>query len=111
MLQPASGSPEGDLVYLDRIATAPWNRPRFAGQPVYKGAGQLLFSTAVNLSMEEGLSGRLGLHSLFGAENFYRDVIEMTDFGPDHDHCGMSYFELSSAQALAFLDPQGGNGA
>ncbi len=102
---------KADLVYIDRIATAPWNRPRFMGQPVYKGVGQLLFLTAVNLSMEEELGGRLGLHSLSGAEDFYRDVIGMTDFGPDHGHHGMNYFELSSAQAQALLNPQDGNGA
>jgi len=26
--------PRTDLVYVDRLATAPWNRPRFAGEPI-----------------------------------------------------------------------------
>jgi hypothetical protein len=102
--------PKADLIYIDRIATAPWNRPRFMGEPVYKGVGQLLFLTAVNLSFEEELGGRVGLHSLPGAEQFYRDVVGMTDFGPDEGY-GMNYFELSSAQAKAFLNPQDGDGA
>lgn len=103
--------PRADLIYVERIATAPWNRPRFMGEPIYKGVGQLLFSTAVTLSFEEELNGRVGLHSLSGAEPFYRDLIGMTDFGPDHDYYGISYFELSSAQAQAFLNPHEWNGA
>lgn len=100
-----------DLVYIDRIATAPWNRPKFMGEPVYKGVGQMLFAAAVNLSFDEELEGRIGLHALSSAESFYRDVVGMTDFGPDHDYYGMCYFEMSSAQAQAFLNPQDGDGA
>lgn len=95
--------PRGDLVYIDRLATAPWNRPRFVRDPVYKGVGQLLFATAVNLSLDEGLSGRVGLHALPNAEGFYRDVLQLTDFGPDGQCYGLCYFEMSSAQAAAFL--------
>ena len=103
--------PRADLIYIDRIATAPWNRPRFMREPVYRGVGHLLFSTAVNLSIEEELGGRIGLHSLPGAEAFYRTVMQMTDFGPDEDYYGMSYFELSSAQAKDFLNHEDGKGA
>jgi hypothetical protein len=102
---------KADLVYIERIATAPWNRPRFMGEPIYKGVGQLLFAAAVNLSFDEELGGRIGLHALSNAEAFYRDVVGMTDFGPDDDHFGMCYFEMSAAQAQAFLNPKEGDGA
>jgi hypothetical protein len=35
----------------------------------------------------------------------------MTDFGPDPDCRGLSYFELSSTQAQAFLNPHERKGA
>jgi hypothetical protein len=99
--------PNADMIYVERIATAPWNRPRFMDKPIYKGIGQLLLAAAVNLSFDEELGGRIGLHALSDAEAFYRDVIGMTDFGRDEDHYGLCYFELSSTQAQAFLNPQG----
>ncbi len=101
---------KADLIYIDRLAVAPWNRPRFMREPIYKGIGRLLVATAVNLSLEDELDGRIGLHSLPGAEGFYRDVLRMTDLGPDADY-GMDYFEFSSAQARAFLNPQEDDGA
>lgn len=92
-----------DLVYVERLATAPWNRSGFVKTPIYKGIGQLLLATAVDLSFDEELGGRIGLHALPGAETFYRDVLGMTDFGPDRNHHGLCYFEFSEAQAAAFL--------
>lgn len=95
--------PRADLIYVDRLATASWNRTGFVKQPIYKGVGQLLLAAAVSVSMDEELEGRLGLHSLAGAETFYRDVLGMTDFGPDDGYYGLCYFEFSAAQAAAFL--------
>ena len=93
-----------DLVYIERIATAPWNRPKFTDKPLYKGVGQLLVAAAVDLSFDEELGGRIGLHSLPGAETFYRDVVGMTDLGADIKYYGLQYFELSNAQAAKFLE-------
>ena len=92
-----------DLIYIERLASAPWNRPGFSDTPLYKGVGQLLLAAGVNLSLDEELGGRIGLHSLPGAETFYRDVIGMTDLGADTKHHGLQYFELSDAQAAKFL--------
>ena len=72
-------------------------------KPVYKGVGQILLAAAVNLSFDEELDGRIGLHSLPGAETFYRDVIGMTDLRADTHHHGLQYFELSTAQAAKFF--------
>jgi hypothetical protein len=92
-----------DLIYIERLSTAPWNRPRMVDAPLYKGVGQILLAAAVNLSFDEELDGRIGLHSLPGAETFYRDVIGMTDLGADTHHNGLQYFELSNAQAAKFF--------
>ncbi|TGS35833.1 hypothetical protein EN825_34620, partial [Mesorhizobium sp. M8A.F.Ca.ET.182.01.1.1] len=89
------------LIYVEFLATAPWNRPKLVAEPIYKGAGRVLVGTAVSLSLEEEFGGRIGLHSLPGAEVFYRDAIGMTDLGADSEgvHKGLRYFELSSRDA------------
>ncbi len=96
------------LIYVELLATAPWNRPGLVTQPVYKGAGRVMIGTAVSLSLEEEMSGRIGLHSLPGAEKFYRNAMDMTDFGVDKEgvHKGLRYFELPSSQAATFLSTQ-----
>ena len=96
---------KADMAYVEFLATAPWNRPRLVAEPIYKGAGRVLIGTAVNLSLEEELGGRIGLHSLPGAEDFYRDAIGMTDLGVDADgpHKGLRYFELPESQVADFL--------
>ena len=100
--------PKADMVYVEFLATAPWNRPRLVKEPTYKGAGRVLIGTAVSLSIEEELRGRIGLHSLPGAEDFYRDAIGMADLGVDKDgpHKGLRYFELSESQISGFLTTQ-----
>lgn len=91
------------LVYLDFLATAPWNRPGMTAKPAYKGIGRLLFMTAVSLSIEEEFAGRVGLHSLPGAEAFYRNQLNMTDMGKDDAYQNLRYFELSATQARQLI--------
>ncbi|UTW59042.1 hypothetical protein KFE96_01675 [Kordiimonas sp. SCSIO 12603] len=91
-------------VYVDLLATAPWNRPMISNNPILKGAGQALIGVAVSLSLEEELQGRIGLHSLSGAETFYRDVLKMEDLGEDKNYYGMRYFEFTEALASEFLN-------
>jgi hypothetical protein len=95
--------PRAPLVYLDFLATAPWNRPSMTAKPVYKGIGRVLFMAAVSLSIEEEFAGRVGLHSLPGAEAFYRNQLNMTDMGKDDAYQNLRYFELSSTQARQLI--------
>ncbi|MCR4347721.1 MAG: hypothetical protein NUV55_11050 [Sulfuricaulis sp.] len=100
-----------DIIYVECVATAPWNRPSLVKEDAkYKGVGQLLLGTAVSYSVAEELNGRIGLHSLPGAETFYRDVLGMTDFGPDSDYQSFCYFEFSETQLATFFstNSQGG---
>lgn len=91
------------LVYVDFLETAPWNRPEHVQHPVYRGVGQVLLATAIQLSLDEGFKGRIGLHSLPQSEAFYRSVVRMTDHGPDSSYPGgLRYFELNAAGAQAF---------
>ncbi len=64
------------MIYIERIATAPWNRPELVKNPTYKGAGRMLLGAAVSQSIEEEMCGRVGLHSLPGSEQFYQNKAE-----------------------------------
>lgn len=84
------------------ISTAPWNRPQLVQSPTYKGVGRILLSAAISLSIEEEHGGRIGLHALSGAEEWYRDACGMTDLGFEAEK-NMHYFEMTEAQALRFI--------
>ncbi len=90
-----------ELAYIDRIATAPWNRYKFEVTPKYKGVGRVLFATCVSLSYSLEFCGRVGLHSLEQAETWYREI-GLTDCGFDETE-GMRYFEMTEEQAIEFL--------
>jgi GNAT superfamily N-acetyltransferase len=92
-----------EIVYVELIATAPWNRRGVVKEAMrYKGVGRVLIAEALNLSYHLEFSGRLGLHSLPQSESWYRDVAKFTDLGFD-DEKRMQYFEVTEAQAAAFL--------
>jgi hypothetical protein len=97
------------LVYVDFLEAAPWNRPEHVPLPKYRGVGSILIATAIQLSLDEGFKGRIGLHSLPQSEEFYRNVMKMNDLGPDMSYPGpvpLRYFEFTAAEAQAFT--QGG---
>jgi len=94
------------LVYLDYLEVAPWNRPELGGTPRLRGVGTALVTAAVALSDEEGFKGRLGLHSLPQADDFYRKRCGMTDLGPDSAYQNLRYFEMTADQARAFLEQE-----
>ncbi len=91
------------LVYVHFVATAPWNDTRVVEQPKYRGVGMVLMYAAVQTSVDLGFKGRLGLHSLPGAEKFY-EKIGMTCMGPDEKSQNLKYFEMTAAVAAAFLE-------
>lgn len=80
------------LVYIDGIASAPWNREFIQRPSKLKGVGTALLAFARNRSIELGYEGRVGLHSLPGAEEFY-DNQGMIDLGEDEDYDDLVYFE------------------
>lgn len=98
-----------DLVYVEFIENAPWNRAELTGDdPRYRGTGTLLVRAAVAMSEELDFKGRIGLHSLKRAESFYKGTCGMTDLGADQAYGGLHYFEATPAQARAFAQ-QGGD--
>jgi hypothetical protein len=92
-----------DQVYVDFVATAPWNSPALVEKPRYSLVGRVLIATAVQLSIEEGFRGRVGLHALPQAETFYAENCGMTDLGNDAKKEGLRYFEFTPDKAAAFL--------
>ena len=90
------------LVYVEFVATAPWNRPELQPQPRYRGVGNVLLLAAIESSRQAGFKGRLGLHSLPKAEVFYEQRCRMTRLGSDSSHQNLTYFEMTEQQAEAF---------
>jgi len=91
-----------ELVYVELLATAPWNRPKFVDAPIYKGVGRVLIGTAISLSVELGFNGRIALHSLRQSESWYRTAGGFTDVEFDADK-RMRYFEMTEADAATFV--------
>ena len=98
-LSPDTGKP---LVYIDFIEAAPWNVVPLSKSVRYRGIGVQLFQAAVRQSVDEGFHGRVGLHALRDAEEFYQKR-GMVSLGADATYQNLHYFELSVASAQTFL--------
>jgi hypothetical protein len=94
------------LVYVELLATAPWNRSKIQKPKRFQGVGTVLIDAAIELSLELGFSGRIGLHSLPGAERFYQNDCGMTPLGQDAAYGDWMYFEMTENQAEAFRQNQ-----
>lgn len=94
------GSP---LVYVDFLEAAPWNQTDWPGGPRYRGAGSRLVCAAVHASLAAGCHGRIGLHSLRGAEGFYEERCRMSPWGEDPEYHGLMYYEFTANAAADFL--------
>ncbi|HEY9662850.1 MAG TPA: GNAT family N-acetyltransferase [Allocoleopsis sp.] len=79
------------LVYVEALASAPWNRRSLDSQPWLRGVGSALLEFARQRSLDLGYGGRLGLHALPRSEAFY-EAHNMLNLGYDSDR-EMVYFE------------------
>lgn len=89
------------LIYLEFLATAPWNRAEVVQIPQLAGVGTVLLRAAVEASLDLGFKGRIGLHSLPGAEAWY-DRRGLSSLGLDAKK-RMKYYEFTESQAAAFI--------
>lgn len=80
------------IVYVEALASAPWNRRAIQQPPRLRGVGIALLLFARQRSLELGFEGRIGLHALPGAERFYEGR-NMPSYGPDPDKENLTYFE------------------
>jgi len=92
-----------NLVYVEFVENAPWNRPDLAQSPHYRGIGSVLVRAAIALSIDEEFKGRIGLHALPQANSFYANTCGMSDLGIDPDYQNLRYFEMTPEQAEAFI--------
>lgn len=84
---------QGDnLVYVDRIAVAPWNR-QYSTSQHFKGIGSLLMLFIEEFSEQSGYGGAVGLHALIQAKTFYV-YLGMQSLGIDQSYEGLEYFEM-----------------
>jgi hypothetical protein len=97
---------DGAVVYVDYLEAAPWNLKGFVDRPRFLGIGTVLMAEAVRVSAEEGLDGRVGLHSLPQAEAFY-DKCKMTRLTADPAYFDLVYFEYSGRQGIDWLNSIG----
>lgn len=94
------------VVYVDRLATAPRNRPWLVDPPKYKGIGSVLLLAAVRESYALGFGGRVWLTSLPSEQTrqFYRNR-GFREIFKDED--GMIDFELPIKRAEEWLQQAG----
>jgi hypothetical protein len=95
------------MVYVDLLATAPWNRPRLVGERRYGGVGAVLIAEAVLQSIDEDFGGRIGLQSLPQSDSFYEQKLGMTRV-EKRDPRQLNYFEFDPESAQAWLARQNG---
>lgn len=84
--------PGKNIIYVDFVATAPWNRPSIQSPPQYRGVGSALLRFARLRSVALEYGGRVSLHALSEAETFYKKQ-GMMNFGTDPDKENLVYFE------------------
>jgi hypothetical protein len=80
------------VVYVEALASAPWNRSRVENPPYLYGVGTALLLIARQRSVALGYKGRVGLHALPSSEGFYEHR-NMIDCGQDSDREDLRYFE------------------
>lgn len=80
------------IVYVEALASAPWNRRRLEDPPYFYGVGTALLLFARRRSVDLGYEGRVGLHALPTSAGFYEQR-NMTDYGQDPDRENLRYFE------------------
>lgn len=98
-LQSGQGKP---IVYIELLSTAPWNISEFIHQPRYSGVGTILVGAAIQISMDYGFKGRIGLNALPRSESFY-ERLNFEFLTRDADKQNLKYYELSADHASEFL--------
>lgn len=98
------------VLYVDYLEVAPWNyrvpqdRSRDAIRvPRYTRVGTMLIGEAIRMSLGAAAGGRVGLHGLPQAEDFYVRRCGMSRVGPDPMYYDLVYFEYPDSAAATRL--------
>ena len=100
-LPPDRGKP---ILYINYIESAPHNlyeEPRR-----FSGIGFNLYRTAILYSLDKECGGRVGLHALPQAEEFYARYCNMTPMEKDPEHENLRYFESTVEQSCRFINEE-----
>lgn len=95
------------IVYIESMATAPWNRLNIQNPPRLRGVGTAFLRFSRQRSLELGYGGRVGLHALPMAERFYegqgmtRCELDAEEYliDPDEEEA-LAYFEYGVLRPL-----------
>lgn len=102
-LSKLKGSFNLPIIYIDYLESAPWNRRSWRnGKKRLRPVGSILIGAAINLSLERGYKGRVGLHALPQAIGFYSKS-GMENLGKDPEYENLCYFEMTPENASEFL--------
>ena len=85
------------IVYIENLATAPWNRINSEIPRIYSGTGKALLCFARQRSIELGYDGRVSLHALPNAVRFYESQ-NMPNYGTDPEKDNLDYFEYNQIE-------------
>jgi hypothetical protein len=114
LLRPSGVTPDAVVLYVDFLEVAPWNYrvPQNRAHPAirlprFAGVGTLLIAEAIRMSFGRGAGGRVGLHALAQAEEFYAQRCGMNDLGPDPRYHDLVYFEYAEGVAQERLTAMG----
>ncbi len=94
----------GDIFYVKFVAIAPWNRICDFRPREFSGLGEIILRAVQRFAVKQ-LNLRPGfcLHSLPGAERFYRKL-EMVKVTGKEDTESLTYFELPRALATKLME-------
>lgn len=102
-LDSQTGSP---LVYVNLLATAPWNLAAVVEAPRYRGVGTIMMAAAATMSQDLGFKGRMSLHSLRGSESWY-ERLGLYCLGPDTEKQDLKYYEATPEVAHMLIHEEG----
>lgn len=100
----SSKDPRKPIVYLDYLEVAPANWPeKISGKaPLYLGCGSQMLRQVVFESVDEGYSGRIGLHSLDQSRAFYeRHGMSLIEIDAKKEN--LAYYEFTKEESESFL--------
>lgn len=95
--------PGEPAVFIDRLATAPWNRDNLAKLPNYRGIGTGFVLYAIVLSYSQGYCGRVNLQAVASEDFYAKQGFEPTTIQQD----GEIVWEIPAVVAQKKLSERG----
>ncbi len=95
--------PGEKAVFIDRVATAPWNRDKLAKMPRFRGVGTGFVLYSIVLSYSQGFGGRVNLQAVASEEFHAKQGFEPTTIQQD----GEIVWEISAETAQLKLIERG----